>query len=84
VKTAFSILSFVCFSAIAIYVLCSVMSALWIAPRHQGNYFHLEFAPHRARGSRELQRLKRLRRLRGIAIISLPIGLAAMFILLML
>jgi hypothetical protein len=77
VKTALSLLALVCFAQTVVYVLWSLRSALWAARRHGGNYFHLEFAPHRARGKREAERAKTLRRMRTLACVVLPVGLAA-------
>jgi hypothetical protein len=62
---------------IVVYVLWSLYSALWAARRHGGSYFHLEFAPHRARGKREAERVKTLRWMRALAFVALPVGLSA-------
>ncbi|MGI4816346.1 MAG: hypothetical protein ACRYG5_04125 [Janthinobacterium lividum] len=59
------------------YLVVSFQSAIWVSKRH-GEYFHLEFAPQRARGNREPKRVKLLRRMRLWAIAAVPICLAAL------
>lgn len=75
--TALSILSTVCVVCIFAYLTSTVISAVWVSIRHGGRYFHLEFQPHRARGSKEAARAKLLRRFRLFAVLAFPIGAAS-------
>lgn len=74
---AFNLLSKACFAWVVVYLALSFRSAIWIARRHGGKVFLLEFQSRRARGKRETSRAKLLRAMGIGAALAMPIGIVA-------
>lgn len=74
---ALMVLSRLCFAWIVIYVIFSLVSALWAGARHSCAMILLEFQSHRARGQREAARARLLKRMALVAVLAFPVGIAS-------
>ncbi|KWF12772.1 hypothetical protein [Burkholderia pseudomultivorans] len=76
-NTALLTLSRICLAWIVVYVIFSIVSGLWAGARHNQGLLLLELHSHRARGSREIVRARTLKRMALLALLALPVGIAA-------